>query len=174
MDNRNLPYRKGWPQLPPLPVDTITKGACDTGKNWYAVIETVDAILKAQDILNSHICFAFRVPKVQQPDETYRTLVIRTGLSHNPIGSSLILRIRKYLQQDATRRDLFIEIIDERIIDGLFSFAIPPSMQDLVGNWEKIFNAVLDEIGQQKERWITMKCCVAAGIRTQHNVRQQL
>jgi hypothetical protein len=157
MDDRNLPYRRGWPRLPPLPVSTVRNGACDLVNNPQSVIETVMVLCQAQNIHPFDIYFAFRAPKVQEPDEDYHTLVVTTDLSKNAMTYSLIIQIRKLLQQDPRHDEMSIEIIDHRVVNGLFSFAIPPSEEHLLGIWEKTFNITLEEICKRKERWTTIE-----------------
>ncbi|CAO2654502.1 Nn.00g112350.m01.CDS01 [Neocucurbitaria sp. VM-36] len=157
MDSRNLPYRKGWPQLPPLPVSNITNGARNTVNNPEAVINTVQTLCQAQRIQPSQIYFAFRVPEVQQPGEQYHTLVVTADLSDDPILYSLIIQIRKYLQQDSRHQEISIEFIDHRVVHGLFSFAISPSEEHLLDVWQPVFDIVLEEIRKQKEQWITIE-----------------
>lgn len=157
MDTRNLEYRKGWPQLPPLPVSEITDGARDTVNNSEAVIETVETLCRAQKIDLNSIYFAFRVPAVQQPGENYHTLVVTADLSNDPILWSLIIQIRQYLQQDSRHQETSIEIIDHRAVHGLFSFAIHWSEEHLLDVWQQVFDIALEEICKRKERWITIE-----------------
>ncbi|KAF2128006.1 hypothetical protein P153DRAFT_46479 [Dothidotthia symphoricarpi CBS 119687] len=157
MDSRNLRYRKGWPQLPPLPVSNIRNGARNTVNDPQAVIDMVQVLCQAQKIQPTDIYFAFRVPEVQQPGEQYHTLVVTADLSNDPILYSLIIQIRRYLQQDPRHQEISIEIIDHRVVHGLFSFAIPPSEEHLLDVWQPVFNIVLEEIRKQKEKWTTIE-----------------
>jgi hypothetical protein len=157
MDTRNLFYRRGWPQLPPLPVSTISDGAYKKVNDPEAVIEAVTSLCQAQNIDIRDICFAFRVPAVQEPDEDYHTLVVTADLSKNPMTHSLVIQIRKLLQQDPRHEEIFIEIIDHRVVYGLYSFAIPPSEEHLLEVWEQVFDIALEEICKHKERWTTIE-----------------
>ncbi|KAJ4372477.1 hypothetical protein N0V83_004251 [Neocucurbitaria cava] len=157
MDN-HLSYRKGWPQLPPLPVSTIRDGARHLVNNAQAVIEKVQNICNAQRIAPLEIFFAYRVPEVQQAGESYHTLVVAVDLRNDPSLYSLIIQIRKHLQEDPKHREIFIEIIDYRaVIDGLASFAIPPSEEHLMSVWKPVFEIVLEEVHRQKEQWLTIE-----------------
>lgn len=157
MDRRNLPYRKGWPQLPPLPVSTITVGARSAVNDAHIIIDKVEVLCNAQNIQASWIFFAFRVPEVRQADEQYLTLVVATDFSINPMLFSLIIQIRKLLQQEPQHEEIYIEIIDEYVVGGLFSFAIPPSEEHLLGIWQPVFDIALEEIRKRKEQWITIE-----------------
>lgn len=157
MDNRKLSYRKGWPQLPPLPVTEIRNGARNAINDPQAVIDMVQVLCEAQNVHAFHIYFAFRVPEVQQEGEDYRTLVVTVDFSNDPIVFSLIVQIRKYLQQDIQHQQIIIEIIDHRAVHGLYSFAIPPSEAHLLDVWNSVFDVALEEICSQKERWLTIE-----------------
>jgi hypothetical protein len=157
MDNRNLSYRKGWPQLPPLPVSTIRDGANNKVNDPVAVMEAVISLCQAQNVDIRDIYFAFRVPAVQEQDEDYHTLVVAADLSKDPLTHSLIIQIRKHLQQDPRHEEIFIEIIDHRAVYGLYSFAIPPSEEHLLDVWEQVFDMALQEICKHKERWTTIE-----------------
>ncbi|KAH6644204.1 hypothetical protein C7974DRAFT_16474 [Boeremia exigua] len=157
MDTRNLRYRKGWPQLPPLPVADIRDGARNKVHNPQAIINTVETLCQAQRIQPIEIYFAYRVPEVQQEDEKYHTLVLTTDLSKDPLLYSLIIHIRKFLQQDSRHQEISIEIIDYRAVHGLFSFAIPPSELHLMEVWHPVFDAALEEIHKRQEKWTTVE-----------------
>jgi hypothetical protein len=157
MDTRNLSYRKGWPQLPPLPVSTIRDGANQKVNDPVAVIETVNMLCVTYSVEAQNIFFAYRVPEVKELGEDYHTLVVTADLSKDPLTHSLIIQIRKFLQQDPQHEDIFIEIIDQRAVYGLYSFAIPPSEEHLLEVWEQIFDIALREICKHKERWTTIE-----------------
>ncbi|KAJ4989089.1 hypothetical protein SVAN01_05351 [Stagonosporopsis vannaccii] len=157
MDNRNLSYRKGWPQLPPLPVTETRNGARNAINSPQTVIDMVQVLCQTQNIHAFEIYFAFRVPVVQQAGEGYHTLVVTTDLSNDPILYSLIIQIRKYLQQYAQNQEIAIEIIDYRAVHGLFTFAIPPSEAHLLDVWQSVFDIALEEIHRRKERWLTIE-----------------
>ncbi|KAH8702832.1 hypothetical protein GQ44DRAFT_783603 [Phaeosphaeriaceae sp. PMI808] len=152
-----LPYRQGWPRLPPLPVSNITNRARNMVNNPQAVIEEVEVLCGAQKVHPINIYFAFRVPKVQQEGEDYHTLVVAADFTNTPIFRSLIIQIRKLLQQDSRHQEMFIEIIDHRAVHGLISFAIPPSEEYLLDIWQTVFDTVLEEIQRWKEQWITIE-----------------
>jgi len=152
-----LYYRKGHPQLPPLPVTNITAGATNTLNDPQAIIDAVLMLCEVQKFRPHQVYFAFRMPQVRQPDNQYRTLVITGDLSNKPLLLFLIIQIRKFLQQDSRHQRLYIEIIDVRVVHGLYSFAISPSEKDLLDVWQPLFNIVLEEIGKHKEQWLTIE-----------------
>lgn len=157
MDNRNLPYRKGWPQLPPLPVSQNRQGARSAVHDPDTIIEAVEMLCAVQHVQSANIYFAFRTPQVRQEGETYLTLVIAADLRHEPILFSLIVQIRKHLQQDSRNEEIAIEIIDERVLRGMFTFAISTSEWDLLDIWEQVYGIALTTIGENKERFLTME-----------------
>jgi hypothetical protein len=135
MDNRNLSYRKGWPQLPPLPVSDIRDGARKTVNDPQAVID-----------------------KVLELCQAHNTLVITADLSDDPVLASLMIQIRKYLQQDPQHQEISIEIIDDRAKNSLFSFIVRPNGdEDLIEHYISAQQMALEEIIKWKETFGTVE-----------------
>ncbi|KAF2439730.1 hypothetical protein P171DRAFT_395639 [Karstenula rhodostoma CBS 690.94] len=157
MDNSNLPYRKGWPQLPPLPITESRQGARSAVHDPETTMEAVQMLCAVQHLDVTNIYFAFREPQVRQEDEHYLTLVIAADLSREPLQFSLIIQIRKHLQQHSRNEEIAIEIIDHHVVHGLFSLAIPASEGDLLNIWRQVYEIALTQIGENRERFLTLE-----------------
>lgn len=157
MDTVNLPYRAGWPNLPPLPVNETTQGARVRVHDPEGTMEAVQVLCAAQKVYATRIYFAYRIPKVREYDEDYLTLVIAADLRHEPVLFSLILQIRKHLQRDVANEEIAIEIIDDRVVHGFYYFAIPRSDENLLNTWHHIYEVALTTILESKERFLTME-----------------
>ncbi|KAF9694672.1 hypothetical protein EKO04_007343 [Ascochyta lentis] len=157
LDNRNLGYRNGWPRLPPLPVSERKEGAKNMVSKPQDVIEATQTLCQTQRLDVHQIYFAFRTPEVTIPGEHYLTLVITVDLSDDPILVPAIVQIRKLLQQDAQNQEISIEIIDYRVVHGLYTFAVPPSKEHLLRTWKPVYDHILAEIHSQHEQWLTLE-----------------
>lgn len=158
MDTRNLPHRKGWPQLPCLPVKEDRQGARSAVHNPDDMIESVHLVCHQHKLTAIQIYFSFRVPSVREKGENYLTLVVTADLSNDPNLFPLIVQIRKCLQQDSRNERIAIEIIDERVVHGLNTFNIKPRLDGkLIEDWDLVYDTALAIISGHNERMLTME-----------------
>ncbi|KAK7192293.1 hypothetical protein PSPO01_01865 [Paraphaeosphaeria sporulosa] len=158
MDRRNLPYRQGWPQLPPLPITETRQGARNAVHDPETMIEAVQVLCAVHHFHPTSVYFAFRAPQVRDQHENYLTLVIAADLSDDPVLFSLIVQIRKRLQQNPRNEDIAIEIIDERVVNGLFTFPITSTTdRHLLDIWEEVYDIAIRTMIGHKKRFVTIE-----------------
>lgn len=160
MDNRGLNYRHGWPQLPPLPVQTFIQGASLAVHNAPQHITRVQNILAVQRIQTYDVYFAYRVPndaKHDEPVEAFLTLVVTVNTSMSVTFVAPIIQLRQYLKSQEETTDLFIELIDYRAIDGLFTIPISHKDTAVLDSWDHVGSLVTSEISGFHEKWLSIE-----------------
>lgn len=160
MDNRGLNYRHGWPLLPPLPVQTFTQGATLAVQNAEQHLISVQNILAAQRIQTYDVYFAYRVPNdatQNEPNEAFLTLVVTVNTSMPVSFVAPVIRLRQYLKSQEETAELYIEMIDYRAIDGLFTFAISPKDTAILEKWDQVSSIVESEISNFREKWLSIE-----------------
>jgi hypothetical protein len=160
MDNRGLNYRHGWPLLPPLPVHTIMRGATLAVPNAAQHLSTAQDILLAQRIPTYDTFFAYRVPNnasLDEPEEAFLTLVVTVNTGVPVTFVAPIIQIRQYLKTQEETRDIFIELIDYRAMDGLFTLPICPKDTAILEAWDQVSNIAETEISNFHEKWLSIE-----------------
>jgi hypothetical protein len=157
MDKPNLSYRKGWPDLPPLPVGTIMEEAKSSVENWNARLETVRSILKAQDVESYRVFFAFRVPQDTDGSlvhDGYLTLIIAIDTTVESRIHRAIVHIRQSLKSHESTKLVTIEAIDYRVLDrGLCTVPLGKSNKRLLDVWPEVCDMVRTEISANNQQW---------------------
>jgi hypothetical protein len=160
MDNRGLSYRHGWPLLPPLPVQTVTRGAMLAVHNAAQHIDTAENILLAQRIQISHTFFAYRVPNdasYDEPIEAFLTFVAAVNTAVPVTFVAPIIQLRQYMKTHEETRDIFIELIDYRAIYGLSTSPIRHEETAILEAWDQVSNIAETEISNFHEKWLSME-----------------
>jgi hypothetical protein len=160
MDNRGLNYRHGWPLLPPLPVHTIMRGATLAVPNAAQHLSTAQDILLAQRIPTYDTFFAYGVPNnasLDEPEEAFLTLVVTVNTGVPVTFVAPIIQIRQYLKTQEETRDIFIELIDYRAIDGLFTRPIHPKETAILEAWDEVRGLIEAQIHDFHEKWLSME-----------------
>lgn len=148
-------YRYGSPQLPPLPVEERVHGARDLVNNPGRLIERASSLCDAAGIKKIRIYFAFRLPKVRDCDKNYLTMVVTIDMKNDDPSESAVESLMDLLKSNNSQH-ILIEIIDDRVVDGLASFPIPPS-SPLLDDCQTVYDLVLKVIHENKEEWITLE-----------------
>ncbi|KAH7410433.1 hypothetical protein DE146DRAFT_605029 [Phaeosphaeria sp. MPI-PUGE-AT-0046c] len=160
MDNRGLNYRYGWPLLPPLPVKTTRSGAMQAVHNAAGHLDKVQDILHLQRMHSAVAYFAYRVPNNASHDETneaFLTLVAAVDTTVPGTFVAAVIQLRQYLKTQEDTRDISIELIDHRAIDGLFTSIIRHNDTAILEAWVEISNIVETEISNFQERWLGLQ-----------------
>jgi hypothetical protein len=160
MDNRGLNYRHGWPLLPPLPVQTVTRGATLAVHNAAQHLSTAQNILLAQRIQTYDTSFAYRVPNdasYDEPIEAFLTFVATVNTAVPVTFVAPIIQLRQYLKTQEETRDISIELIDYRAIYGLFTFPIRHEETAILEAWDQVSNIAETEISNFHEKWLSME-----------------
>ncbi|KAF1951877.1 hypothetical protein CC80DRAFT_188450 [Byssothecium circinans] len=156
MDKKGTAYRKGWPSLPPLPVDTIEEGASVKDEKHH--LNIVKNILDVQQMNDQEIFIAFRAPRNADENNLahYLTLVCTTDtISNADRIQTAIVRIRNYLRQHECTEYLIIEIIDHRIIQGLVTYPIHHTEKSVLDLWPSISKLVFTSLNTQD--WLSLQ-----------------
>lgn len=165
MDSKSLSYRQGWPDLLPLPLDTVSTGASRTVEDFVTHLEVVQEVFKDNNIVPKNVRFAFRLPRGLSngsDKEPYLTCLILVDFE-KPMTKlkEAILRTRKYFRDtpSQTVNSLLIEVLDWRAIDNLKSHAILPSDDAVHRSFEEVYERVQEVLEQDKynEPWITLE-----------------
>jgi hypothetical protein len=160
MDNRGLHYRHGWPLLPPLPVETVYSGAFRAVHNAEQHLDRVENILHAQRVQTSNHLFAYRVPNNASDDEpidAFLTLVATVNTAVQATFVVAIIQLRQYLKAQDETKDISIELIDYRAIDGLLTFPIHFKEAAILEAWDQVSNIVETEISNFHEKWLSIE-----------------
>jgi hypothetical protein len=160
MDNRGLHYRHGWPLLPPLPVETVYSGAFRAVHNAEQHLDKVENILHAQRVQTSNPFFAYRVPNNASDDEpidAFLTLVATVNTAVQTTFDDAIIQIRQYLKAQDETKDISIELIDYRAMDGLLTFPIHFKETAILEAWDQVSNIVETEISNFHEKWLSIE-----------------
>lgn len=148
LDDRNLPYRAGWPRLPPLPLRTERRGADLWVQQPRAILLAVRAILQTHCVRWRRITFAYRAPyqlaEQQRGIDTHHTLLIIADLG-GPSPKSAICDTRMLLLQQEATRFTFIEVIDYRAVQDLNTYPVDDKHMFMI-NRELIRDMVMHEV----------------------------
>jgi hypothetical protein len=160
MDTGELSYRFGWPQLPPLPLDTIIEGARDFVQNGSDILESVKTILEAQRVYAFAVYFAYRVPRdidVAETLESYHTLVITIDSAVPNNLQQSIIQVRQLLKRNEDTQETFIELIDYRAISGLFTRAVRHHDASVLLAWESASEITMNELEKHDAMWLSIE-----------------
>jgi hypothetical protein len=159
MDSKMLPYRIGWPELPPLPVTTITDGARHEVEDTVKHLQTVKDILMAQGISSSEVYFAYRIPRYANPEEhhNFLTLVITADTTTNFTIRLAVVQIRQHLKKFEDTSNVAIEVLDFRAVDGLNTFPIHFTERIILEEWPRVLEQVISELDRRKAAWMCIE-----------------
>lgn len=163
VDRRNQSYRVGWPRLPPLPICTKMKSMAkilDKNSQRPAVFwkfwDEIQAIANSFGSFTHYPFFAQRTPVIEDPSETYLTLLLVVEYPEKIRDEDFLLFWRP-LQKMEFKEKVSIEFALEGVIDGFYLFPISPKETFFMNNYERIYNKVLAEIQKQREKWTTIE-----------------
>jgi hypothetical protein len=97
--------------------------------------------------------FAYRIPKDQESDFNYLTLVIPVDSTLERPFKTAIIRIRQYLMKNAATSSIMIEMIDYRAIHGLQTGRLGRINRDLeaiVEAYDEASDIAINEIAKAK------------------------
>jgi hypothetical protein len=164
MDDAGLSYRMGWPQLPPLPLDTTLKDAKNSVENGYKILEEVQTILDLQRVYAFAIYFAYRVPRDTNPSDDikqYHTLVVEINSTSSGSYQKAIIRVRQLLKGYEATMDTNIEFIDHRAVKGLFTRGLRHYDTAAIEAWDSVSDIIISELREKNAAW----SCIEAGHR---------
>ncbi|XP_014557163.1 hypothetical protein COCVIDRAFT_97721 [Bipolaris victoriae FI3] len=160
MDKGGLSYRAGWPNLPPLPVDTIFTDAFKLVPDASKRIQDAVDILETQGVSNGVRGFAFRVPRDAPDDDDlspYLTLLCPIDMRKSSnIVVHAITRIRSEFKKHEAAQVIQIEFIDYRALDSLRNFPIHHNDSDIAKKWEGVVLPVILELLKEHE-WLSLE-----------------
>ncbi|KAF9731006.1 hypothetical protein PMIN01_10964 [Paraphaeosphaeria minitans] len=164
-DTRCTAIRRGWPTLPPLPVNTFIENISQRVKNAGQHLAKVNTILKVQNIEAHNVCFAYRLPMDEEPndinvqDVEYLTLLVTLDMKEygERLGHSII-RIRAEFKKSPDTCDYMIEFFDFRAGPaGPTSMPITTTQRNIINAWEKTADIIISNHLNGK-RWLSLEC----------------
>ncbi|KAL6158442.1 hypothetical protein ACJBU6_02553 [Exserohilum turcicum] len=156
MDVRAMPYRVGWPKLPPLPLHTVIQGAFESVEDAASKLQEANIILEAQGIHNVSVLFTYRIPRDEAETDDlsqYLTLTCNfdtTANAHKLLNA--VIRLRSMLEQFESTAGAHVECIDYRPIR---TFTIQHSELDIRKKWEEATPILLQIL--EHHEWLSME-----------------
>jgi hypothetical protein len=162
MDGKNLAYRRGWPSLLTLPLETIEKDAEEMVDNAKDHLRKVQAILAAQRITHPRLFFAFRIPRdIDETDSPtillpFLTLVFTADFEVDPHKiEHAIIQIRASFRDDISTENVTIEALDFRAIHNVPSYPIVHTEKDILMQWDSVAEVVIQNL--EGESWLSLE-----------------
>lgn len=159
LDDRNLPYRAGWPRLPPLPLLTTYDMATIWIHDTNTMVKEVGSILDDHEVLWQTIGLAFRrlydVATQRHGIDTHHALLIGAA-KFGPRLEAAIVRLRQMLLKDPCLRHTFIEVIDHRVVGELRTYVVE-SGHHFLQRQESIRKIVIDEISKRNQTYTNIE-----------------
>lgn len=161
MDDRGLSYRHGWPQLPPLPIQTSTEDARTLVPNRMALIEHIQTILQHHHVHHKHMYFAFRAPHDAAPDTdtNYLTLValVDTAGRDDTMFRRAIVDIRLLFQKSEDTASITIELLDYRARNALVTLPVRYTDEAVLQAYDTVREIVVEEMARAKAKWLCVE-----------------
>lgn len=164
-DLRCPTIRRGWPTLPPLPVNTFFEKAAHRVNNAGQHVAKVKSILEAHKIEAYYVGFAYRLPMDEEPDhidvqdDEYITLLVTLDITkHGHRIEHALIRIRSEFKKSSDTRDCMIEFLDFHAGPaGPTSMPITTTQRTIISAWEKSADKIIDRFLKGK-RWLSLEC----------------
>ncbi|KAF2652302.1 hypothetical protein K491DRAFT_719060 [Lophiostoma macrostomum CBS 122681] len=128
LDPKNLEYRAGWPDLPPLPLETTFQVSVPNSVDYRTHVAAIFS-QHGMPMNTNDVKFAYRSPKGTHPDQMieFLTLVIQRDYRRLSTGVSMaIVKSRQYLKATGIPdlETCLVEVIDPRAITNVKGVAM--------------------------------------------------
>ena len=152
IDSR-LPYRKGWPILAPLPLETYHGDAASYFPNYEDHLTQIQLLLEIQRVQSKGINVVHRLPlAMNTTDETTATLFITVEGNQGDLFMA-VRDIRKYLASQDIH--VAIEIMDERAI-WIKTHPILPSETEVINRWNTLRDSLTLYLDNRNVAWVSV------------------
>ncbi|KAF2178692.1 hypothetical protein K469DRAFT_754318 [Zopfia rhizophila CBS 207.26] len=153
VDDR-VPYRKGWPLLPVLPVATIQDVPTKYFPSSGAHLKVISKLLEKSGVEVHKIEVAHRMHYGTHPGKSNATLCILSNQANNSTWDDAVRDIRAYLIENEVQ--LCIEILDHRLWNGMWSLPIVPTEKGVLRACKRKRHAMTEVLKESGEPWVSL------------------